>query len=81
MVKENRFVDNDVLNDTAQGFGTICGTDIDGPADNPPPFEPPINCCKTTGRHVQDVGVRVESPGAQRNLVDGNQIRTSGVRP
>lgn len=83
VVSENRFLDNDVLNDTPQGWGTICGADIDGPADDPPPFEPPpdppIDCCDTTGRHVQDVGVRIEGPGAKRNLVDGNQIRTSGL--
>jgi len=83
VVKGNRFVDNDVLNDTPEGYGTICGANIQGPADNPPPFEPPpdppLNCCATTGRHVQDVGVRIEGPGAQRNLIDSNQLRTSGL--
>ncbi len=83
VVSGNRFLENDVLNHTPQGWGTICGADIDGPADNPPPFEPPpdppIDCCATTGRHVQDIGVRVEGPGAKRNIIDANQIRMSGL--
>ncbi len=89
VVSKNNFRDNDVLNDTPQGWGTICGGDPDGPVPNPgppePPPDPPLECCATMGRHVQDIGVRVEGPGAERNLIEakeafGNSPRVSGAR-
>ncbi len=80
VVAKNKFRDNDILNETPQGWGTICGSDIDGPVANPaPPGPPAFECCATTGRHVQDIGVRVEGPGADRNLIESNQIKTSGL--
>lgn len=83
LVSKNNFRDNDVLNDTPQGWGTICGGDPTGPVANPgppePPPDPPLECCATVGRHVQDIGVRVEGPGAERNLIEANRIRTSGL--
>ena len=83
LVAKNNFRDNDVLNDTPQGWGTICGGDPDGPVANPgppePPPDPPLECCATMGRHVQDIGVRIEGPGAERNLIEANRIRTSGL--
>lgn len=83
VVSSNAFRDNDVLNDTPQGWGTICGSDIDGPVADPgppePPPDPPLECCATMGRHVQDIGARIEGPGAERNRIEGNAIRTSGL--
>jgi hypothetical protein len=85
VVSKNKFRDNDILNDTPQGWGTICGSDIDGPVADPgPPAPPPDNtandsCCATLGRHVQDVGARIEGPGAERNSITANRITTSGL--
>lgn len=67
VVSKNKIDDNDLLNQTPEGDVTICGGL--GVANQP----------MTTGRHVQDIGVRVEGPGAQRNLVEANRIRRSGL--
>lgn len=61
----NAVVDNDVLNQPPTGeHGTICG----GLAQIGP-----------LGRWTQDVGVRIEGPGAQHNVVDGNGIFRSSL--
>ena len=69
VVAQNRVEDNAVINQTPNGRpNTICGGI--GQDQNAP---------ELTGRHVQDIGVRVEGPSADRNLVEGNQIRRSGL--
>lgn len=67
VVSKNKIDDNDLLNQTPDGDVTICG-------GLGVPNQP-----MTTGRRVQDIGVRVEGPGAQRNLVEDNRIRRSGL--
>jgi parallel beta-helix repeat protein len=65
VVSHNRIRDNDLLNQPPSGVeGTICG----GLAEIGP-----------LGRWVQDVGVRIEGPGAQHNVVERNQIRRSAL--
>ncbi|MCA1684048.1 MAG: right-handed parallel beta-helix repeat-containing protein, partial [Actinobacteria bacterium] len=67
MVANNQVVDNDVLNQTPDGRpNTICGGLVPGTPD-------------LTGRRVQDVGIRVEGPNADRNVVAGNQVVRSGL--
>ena len=68
VVSNNRVSDNDRLNETPDGDVTICGGL--GQAQNQP---------MTAGRHVQDIGVRIEGPGADRNLVEGNEVKRSGL--
>jgi parallel beta-helix repeat protein len=75
IVRNNRVEDNNILN-TTPGVNpdprdinsTICG----GIAPDESEGEP-------LGRYVQDIGVRVEGPGADYNLVEGNQIHNSGL--
>jgi hypothetical protein len=67
VVSRNKIDDNDLLNQTPTGDVTICG-------GLGVPNQP-----MTRGRRVQDIGVRIEGPGAQRNLVEGNRIRRSGL--
>lgn len=67
VVADNRIVENDVINWTPEEEPTICGGL--GLPDQP----------MTTGRHVQSMGVRIEGPGADRNIVEGNRIRRSGM--
>lgn len=74
LVADNVIRDNDVLNETPTGDGTVCGSTANGPIPDPPP-----SCCDAAGRHSQDVGVRIEGPGAERNVVERNQILRSGL--
>lgn len=67
MVSNNMVRDNDIINETPQGEGTICG----GLAAE--------NTSMEIGRHSQDAGVRIEGPGAERNVVDGNRIGRSAL--
>lgn len=73
-VANNDIRDNDVMNETPDGQGTVCGSTANGPIPDPPPF-----CCDAFGRHSQDVGVRVEGPGAEHNVVERNQLRRNGL--
>ena len=73
-VLNNDIRDNDVMNETPGGEGTVCGSTANGPIPDPPPY-----CCDAHGRHSQDVGVRIEGPGAERNVVQNNRIRRSGL--
>lgn len=73
-VTNNDIHDNDLLNETPDGAGTVCGSTANGPIPDPPPF-----CCDAFGRHSQDVGVRVEGPGAEHNVVERNQLRRNGL--
>ncbi len=74
VVSDNDIRDNDVTNETPEGEGTTCGSTANGPIPDPPPF-----CCDAHGRHSQDVGVRIEGPGAENNVVERNRIRRSGL--
>jgi hypothetical protein len=73
-VRNNDVHDNDILNETPGGAGTVCGSTANGPIPDPPPF-----CCDAFGRHSQDAGVRIEGPGAERNVVERNQLRRNGL--
>lgn len=73
-VVDNDIRDNDVLNETPDGVGTVCGSTANGPIPDPPPF-----CCDAHGRHSQDTGVRVEGPGAEHNVVERNLMRRNGL--
>lgn len=67
MVKGNRVVDNSVINQSPDGRpNTICGGLV--------PDTPDL-----TGRRVSDIGIRVEGPSADRNVVDGNLVVRSGL--
>ena len=74
VVSTNDIRDNDVMNETPEGAGTVCGSTANGPVPDPPPY-----CCDAAGRHSQDVGVRIEGPGADSNVVERNRIRRSGL--
>jgi len=66
VVSNNEVLDNDLVNQPPSGAGrTVCGGLVGelGPL----------------GRLVQDVGVRIEGPGAQHNVVADNQIRRSAL--
>jgi len=66
VVSNNEVLDNDLVNQPPSGEGrTVCGGLVGelGPL----------------GRLVQDVGVRIEGPGAQYNVVEGNKIRRSAL--
>ena len=66
-VAGNQVVDNDVINQSPDGRpNTICGGLV--------PDTPDL-----TGRWVSDIGIRVEGPGADRNVVAGNQVVRSGL--
>lgn len=66
-VSNNRIVDNDVLNRGPGDTMTTCGLVNEGGAEG------------GTSRASQDAGVRIEGPGAEGNVVEGNQIRRSGL--
>lgn len=76
VVRNNRTVGNNVVNkvpgtdpDPVDVVGnSICG----GIGQDQPAPEP-------RGRLVQDIGIRVEGPGADHNLVEGNQVRDNGL--
>ncbi len=74
VVSNNRVNDNDVMNQTRSGQGTTCGSEANGPVPEPSPY-----CCDTYGRFSQGVGIRIEGPGAERNLVDKNQLLRNGL--
>ncbi len=60
-VVRNQVVDNNIRALTPEGDGILCGTgDDQGPMGS--------------GRAVQDVGIRVEGPGAENNRIAGNQV-------
>ncbi len=65
VVSNNRVWDNDLLNRPPGGDRTVCGGFVGqlGPL----------------GRLVQAVGVRIEGPGAQQNVVSSNQIERSAL--
>lgn len=65
VVSNNLVRDNDLLNRPPGGDKTMCG-------GQPGELGP-------TGRLVQGVGVRIEGPGAQHNLVSNNQIPRSAL--
>lgn len=67
VVARNDIRDNDLLNQTPEGESTICG----GLGAPQQPME--------EGRVSQDAGVRIEGPGADRNLVEANRIKRSGL--
>lgn len=64
-VADNEVADNDLLNRPPGGDRTVCGGQVGelGPL----------------GRLVQDVGVRIEGPGAQHNVVAANHIVRSAL--
>lgn len=68
VVSKNKVQRHELLNETPDGETTICGGI--GQEQNQP---------MVAGRYVQDIGVRIEGPGAERNLVEGNHIRRSGL--
>jgi parallel beta-helix repeat protein len=74
VVQGNQAADNNVVNRTTTGQGTLCGagalTAGSGPGSNGP---------MTSGRPVQDIGVRVEGPGATANTVEDNQVTDSAL--
>ncbi|HVL99780.1 MAG TPA: right-handed parallel beta-helix repeat-containing protein [Egibacteraceae bacterium] len=65
-VAHNDVRDNDVLNQTPDGRPTTCGT---GPGQGP----------MGRGRAVQNIGIRVEGPGADRNVIEGNRVSRSAI--
>lgn len=67
VVAKNDVRDNDLLNLTPAGENTICG----GLGTPQQPME--------EGRVSQDAGVRIEGPGADRNLIEANRIKRSGL--
>ncbi len=66
IVRRNDVRDNDVLNQTPDGRPTPCGT---GPQQGP----------TTRGRAVQGIGIRVEGPGADHNLIEDNHVSRSAI--
>lgn len=67
VVSRNDVRDNDLFNLTPDGDPTICGG-LGAP-------QQPM----TTGRVSQGVGIRIEGPGADRNIVEHNRIRRNGL--
>jgi len=65
MVANNEVADNDIVNQHASDGATVCG----GLAGE----------VGAAGRLVQDVGVRIEGPGATHNTVAGNHIVRSAL--
>ncbi|HWB71704.1 MAG TPA: right-handed parallel beta-helix repeat-containing protein [Egibacteraceae bacterium] len=66
LVARNDLGDHDVLNRTPAGRPTTCGT---GPGQGP----------MGRGRTVQNIGIRVEGPGADRNVIEDNRITRSAI--
>ena len=74
MVLHNRAANNDVVNLTTTHQGTLCGAGAltagsGGNSNGPMP----------SGRPVQDIGIRVEGPGATDNTVQGNDVTQSAL--
>jgi len=65
VVADNEVADNDIVNQHASDGATVCG----GLAGE----------LGAAGRLVQDVGVRIEGPGATHNTVAGNHIVRSAL--
>ncbi|MGI8776004.1 MAG: NosD domain-containing protein [Acidimicrobiales bacterium] len=65
IVANNEVVDNDIVNQHASDGATVCG----GLAGE----------VGAAGKLVQDVGVRIEGPGATHNTVAGNHIVRSAL--
>ena len=65
-VAHNEVADNDILNQTPDGRPTTCGT---GPGQGP----------MARGRAVQTIGIRVEGPGADRNVIEHNRVSRSAI--
>lgn len=63
-VSKNKILDNDVLNVNPDGEITICG--------GPPGV-------MSEGRMSMTIGVKIEGPGAEHNLVEGNQVRNASM--
>ena len=74
VVQGNRAALNDVVNLTTTHQGTLCGagalTTNSGTGATGP---------MASGRPVQDIGIRVEGPGATNNTVQGNQVTDSAL--
>lgn len=68
VVSNNRSFDNDLLNLSPGGDLTICGG-IGSVQPQP----------MSAGRRSQGIGIRVEGPGAERNLVEGNHVVRAGL--
>lgn len=66
LVAHNDVADNDVPNTTPDGRPTTCGT---GRQQGP----------MTRGRSIQGIGIRVEGPGADRNVVERNRVTRSAI--
>jgi len=66
LVAHNEVADNDILNQTPDGRPTTCGT---GPGQGP----------MGRGRAVQNIGIRVEGPGADRNVIEHNRVSRSAI--
>lgn len=66
VVAHNDVRDNDVPNPTPDGRPTTCGT---GRQQGP----------MTRGRSIQGIGIRVEGPGADRNVVEHNRVTRSAI--
>lgn len=64
MVAKNSILDNDVLNINPAGQDTICG--------GPPGV-------MSDGRMSMTIGVKIEGPGADRNVIEGNQVRNASM--
>lgn len=64
VVAKNQILDNDVLNTNPDGEITICG----GPPGPMP-----------EGRESMTIGVKIEGPGADRNVVEGNHVRNASM--
>lgn len=69
VVAHNNIRDHDTTNHAPNGERSVCGGGHPDPDENP----------MSTGRDVQNIGVRVEGPDAERNLVEGNQVRRSAL--
>lgn len=69
LVADNKVSDHDVRNLTPDGERTVCGGGHPDPDHNP----------MSTGRAVQDIGIRVEGPSADRNLVEDNQVSRGAI--
>lgn len=66
---ENVVRDNDVVNVSPNGASTICGAGASAGGQGPMP----------TGRPVQDIGIRVEGPDADRNRVVYNVVQRNAL--
>ncbi|MPZ65269.1 MAG: hypothetical protein GEU83_07025 [Pseudonocardiaceae bacterium] len=64
VVAKNKILDNDVLNANPDGEITVCG----GPPGN-----------MSEGRLSMTIGVKIEGPGSDRNVVEGNQVRNASM--